>query len=85
MGSNRRHATLPATAVDCKPQAETTGAVDACAALAGKACRVPFPNQALGVLHASCGHCHSETGIASFLQLRFSTADATLPIEKTAP
>ncbi len=45
----------------------------------------PVPNQALGVLHANCGHCHTENAIGSMVQLRFSIADAGLPIEDTAP
>jgi hypothetical protein len=38
--------------------------------------RVEVP-EALGVLHANCGHCHTATGVASFMQLRLSASDAT--------
>jgi hypothetical protein len=47
--------------------------------------RFEVPDTALGVLHANCGHCHTAGGMASFQQLRFSIADADLPIEQTAP
>jgi hypothetical protein len=40
---------------------------------------------ALGVLHANCGHCHTDGGVASFQQLRFSIADARIPVEQTGP
>lgn len=39
---------------------------------------------ALGVLHANCGHCHSERGSAPMQTLRLSIADAELPIDQTA-
>lgn len=46
--------------------------------------RVEIPNPALGVLHANCGHCHTDGGIAEMQQLRFSVHDGGLPIEQTA-
>lgn len=45
--------------------------------------RIPEP--ALGVLHANCGHCHNERGVAPMQTLRFSVHDAGLAIEDTAP
>jgi hypothetical protein len=44
-----------------------------------------IPDPALGVLHANCGHCHNERGVAPMQTLRFSIADADLPIDQTAP
>lgn len=44
-----------------------------------------IPEAALGVLHANCGHCHTPLGTAPMQTLRFSIADAALPIEDTAP
>lgn len=49
---------------------------------ANRAFEVPDP--ALGVLHANCGHCHNPDGDAPMQTLRFSVADADLPIEQTA-
>jgi hypothetical protein len=36
---------------------------------------------ALGGMHANCGHCHSETGTADFMHLRFLPDEADLPVE----
>ncbi len=44
-----------------------------------------IPEPALGVLHANCGHCHTPLGTAPMQTLRFSIADAELPLEDTAP
>jgi hypothetical protein len=35
--------------------------------------------RALGVMHANCGHCHSETGMADFMHLRFLPEQSGLP------
>ncbi|MBA2539274.1 MAG: hypothetical protein H0V17_06550 [Deltaproteobacteria bacterium] len=43
------------------------------------------PEPALGILHVNCGHCHNPLGTAPMQTLRFSTTDAGLPIEATAP
>lgn len=40
-------------------------------------------SQALGILHANCGHCHSSSGLASTMRLRFLSAEADLPFEQT--
>lgn len=40
--------------------------------------------KALGVLHANCGHCHSETGLAPNMTLRIMAGEADLPFEETA-
>jgi len=47
----------------------------------------PIANPVLGMLHANCGHCHSDGGIAAVidLRLRLSIHDAGLPQEQTAP
>ena len=63
--------------------------------LAGQLDELPLSNRptntpritepALGVLHANCGHCHTPLGTAPMQTLRFSIADAELPLEDTAP
>ncbi len=44
-----------------------------------------IPEPALGVLHGNCGHCHNPDGSAPMQTLQFTTADADLRIEETAP
>jgi hypothetical protein len=43
-----------------------------------------IPEPALGVLHANCGHCHTEGGTAPMQTLRVSVADSDRTIEDTA-
>jgi hypothetical protein len=38
--------------------------------------------RALGVMHANCGHCHAETGMADFMHLRFLPEQTGLPFEE---
>lgn len=45
----------------------------------------PIAVPALGVLHANCGHCHNERGVAPMQTLRLSISDVDLPITRTAP
>jgi hypothetical protein len=52
--------------------------------LTARPARAPvIPEPALGVLHANCGHCHTEGGTASMQTLRFSVADSDRAIEDT--
>ncbi|HKU45078.1 MAG TPA: hypothetical protein VJR89_43260, partial [Polyangiales bacterium] len=37
---------------------------------------------ALGTLHANCGHCHAEAGMADFMHLRFLPEEAGKPVEE---
>jgi hypothetical protein len=39
--------------------------------------------RALGVLHANCGHCHSEGGMGPMMRMRFLPHEADLPLEQT--
>lgn len=38
--------------------------------------------RALGVLHGSCGHCHSAEGVAEFMRLRMLPQEADLEVEE---
>lgn len=39
--------------------------------------------RAVGVLHANCGHCHSEGGMGSMMRMRFLPHEADLPFEQS--
>ncbi|HET9953729.1 MAG TPA: hypothetical protein VFQ61_04480 [Polyangiaceae bacterium] len=40
-------------------------------------------SKALGILHANCGHCHTDKGMAPKMRLRLRTEEAELPFEET--